>query len=67
MGWVDGYADKIINKAQARTEGTVLERHYNKYQYLKELRELFGIVEKEILRIIGQPPTPAKVINLRNR
>lgn len=62
-----GVADKIINKAQARTEGTVLERHYNKYQYLKELRELFGIVEKEILRIIGQPPTPAKVINLRNR
>lgn len=62
-----GATDTILNKAQARTGGSVLHVHYDQYQYLMELRELFGIVEKEIQRIVGQPPAPAKVIELRRR
>ena len=62
-----GASSTILNKAQARNDGSVLDIHYDQYQYLIELRELLEIVEKEIQRIVGQPPTPTKVINLRNR
>jgi len=60
-----GYSDRVINKAQARKDGSVIRIYYDKRRYYKELRELFETLEREILRIIGRQPEPAKVIKLR--
>jgi len=60
-----GYSDRVINKAQARKDGSVIRIYYNKRRYYQELRELFETLEREILRIIGRQPEPEKVIQLR--
>lgn len=60
-----GFTDMIVNKAQARTDSTVIRVHYDKRRYYEELRQLFETVEREILRIIGQATEPAKVIPLK--
>ncbi len=59
------FSDLIINKAQARRDGSVIREHYDKRRYYNELRQLFETVEREILRIIGQKTEPAKVVPLK--
>lgn len=49
------FSDLIINKAQARKDSSVIRMHYDKRRYYEELRQLFETVEREVLRIIGQP------------
>jgi integrase len=60
-----GFTDVIVNKAQARKDGTVIRVHYDKRRYYEELRHLFESVEQELMRIFGQAPEPAKVIPLK--
>ncbi|MGE4343638.1 MAG: hypothetical protein AB7F20_05035 [Geoalkalibacter sp.] len=60
-----GHSDLIINKAQARTDSSVIRTHYDKRSYYDELRQLFEAVEREILRILGQQGKAAKVTQLR--
>jgi len=47
-----GFDDKIINKAQARKDSSILRKHYDKRKYYPEIKSLFEIVEKEIIRIV---------------
>ena len=60
-----GYDDQIVNRAQARKDSSVIRVHYDKRRYYDELRQLFEAVEREILRINGQPVENAKAIQLR--
>lgn len=60
-----GFTDVIVNKAQARTDRTVIRVHYDKRRYYEELRQLFEAVEREILRILGRAAELAKVIPLK--
>ena len=59
------FSDLIINKAQARRDRSVIREHYDKRRYYEEMRKLFETVEREVLRIIGQPVEPAKVVQLK--
>ena len=61
-----GFSDLILNKAQTRVDSSVIRTHYDKRRYYDELRQLAEVMERELMRIIGQPVEPAKVINLRN-
>jgi integrase len=60
-----GFADQIVNRAQARKDSSVIRVHYDKRRYYDELRQLFEAVEREILRISGKKADASKVIHLR--
>lgn len=50
-------SDFIVNLAQARKDGSVIRKYYDKRPYYKELKQLFQTIEREILRIVNQSTT----------
>lgn len=59
-----GFPDLIINIAQARTDSSVLRKHYDQRRYYIDLRKLFETIEGEILRITGHERAPGRLIKL---